>query len=222
MKKIIATGAILLLIGGGAQALHAEEAQLKTQVCDWALSGYIGVASFDDEDKPDPYQAGLTHEMSSDEAYTVGFIVSKYYNDFSFNLGVEFIQEATVHDEEDYELAQHSHIPVSLGVNYHFNTSLFDPYIGAGVGYSFNDSSESEFINGQGMEMEMDDSVFYYLTAGVEYPLSDTYALFLAGQYVIGDADVTGAIQTPKGTIVLEDESSLDRYEVNLGLKYFF
>ncbi|MCW5213320.1 hypothetical protein VU04_10475 [Desulfobulbus sp. TB] len=71
----------------------------------------------------------------------------------------------------DNVLGEHSHIPISLGVNYHFNTSMVDPYIGAGVGYSFNDSSESAFIAGQGMSMEVDDSVFYYLTAGVEYPV---------------------------------------------------
>ena len=162
MKKLIATGAVLLLASGGAQVLHAEatqETQQEVQARDWAFSGYIGVADFESEEKPDPYQPGVSHEMNSDEAYKVGLIVSKYYNDFSFNLGIELMQEVTVHDEDGNELAEHSHIPVSLGVNYHFDTSLIDPYIGAGVGYSFNDFSESAFINDQGMHMDVDDSL---------------------------------------------------------------
>jgi outer membrane protein W len=228
MKKLIATGAVLLLVNGGAQVLHAEalqatqETQQGTQSRNWAFSSYIGVADFEGEEKPDPYQPGVSHEMNSDEAYKVGFIVSKYYHDFSVNLGIEFMQEVTVHDEEGNELAEHSHVPVSLGVNYHFDTSLIDPYVGAGVGYSFNSFSESDFINSQGMSVDVDDSPFYYLTAGVEYPFSENYAVFLAGQYTIGDTDVSGYAQTPQGTIQLEDESTLDRYEVNMGLKYFF
>ncbi|MCI5126239.1 MAG: hypothetical protein D3925_17635, partial [Candidatus Electrothrix sp. AR5] len=98
-----------------------------------------------------------------------------------------------------------------------------NPYIGAGIGYSFNDSTVSDFISAQGMNAETDDSAFYYLTAGVEYPVSDRYALFLAGQYTIGDVDMTGSGQTPQGaTVEIEDESTLDRYEVNVGMKYFF
>ncbi len=183
MKKLIATGAVLLLTNGGAQVLHAEalqatqETQQETQARDWAFSGYIGVADFESEEKPDPYQPGMSHDMNSDEAYKVGLILSKYYNNFSFNLGIELMQEVTVHDEDGNELAEHSHIPVSLGMNYHFDTSLIDPYIGAGVGYSFNNFSESAFINEQGMSMDVDDSPFYYLTAGVEYPFSDNYGI---------------------------------------------
>ncbi|RWX43290.1 Outer membrane protein beta-barrel domain-containing protein, partial [Candidatus Electrothrix marina] len=152
-----------------------------------------------------------------------GIILSKYYNDFSFNLGLEYIPAVEVTDEMDNTLGEHSHIPISLGVNYHFDTSVVDPYIGAGIGYSLNDSTVSEFIRAQGMSGEMDDSMFYYLTAGVEYPVSDRYALFLAGQYTIGDADVKGTGQTPQGTTIeLENEGTLDRCEVNAGVKYFF
>ncbi|MCI5161010.1 MAG: autotransporter domain-containing protein [Candidatus Electrothrix sp. AX5] len=133
------------------------------------------------------------------------------------------MQEVEVTDEKENKLAEHSHVPISLGVNYHFYTNVVNPYIGAGIGYSFNDSSTSDFIRAQGMSAEMDDSIFYYLTAGVEYPISDTYTLFLAGQYTIGDADMTGSGQTPLGTTIeIEDEGSLDRYELNVGVKYFF
>ena len=161
--------------------------------------------------------------MESEKALKFGIILSKYYNDFSFNLGLEYIPAVEVTDEMDNTLGEHSHIPISLGVNYHFDTSVVDPYIGAGIGYSLNDSTVSEFIRAQGMSGEMDDSMFYHLTAGVEYPVSDRYALFLAGQYTIGDADVKGTGQTPQGTTIeLENEGTLDRCEVNAGVKYFF
>ncbi|RWX49352.1 Outer membrane protein W [Candidatus Electrothrix communis] len=231
MKKMIVAGAVLLLASSAQlssaknQKIEQEEVQQIQQKShrDLALSGYIGMASFDSEEKPDPYQRGVTHEMESDDALKFGIILSKYYNDFSFNLGIEFMQEVEVHDEKDNLLAEHSHIPISLGVNYHFNTSIVNPYIGAGIGYSFNDSTVSDFISAQGMSIEMDDSMFYYLTAGIEYPVNDSYAIFLAGQYTIADADMTGSGQTPQGaTVEIEDEGTLDRYEVNVGVKYFF
>lgn len=159
------------------------------------------MADFDGEEKPDPYQPGVSHEMNSEKALKFGIILSKYYNDFSFNLGIEYIPDIEVTDEVDNVLAEHSHIPISLGVNYHFDTSVVDPYIGAGIGYSFNDSTESAFITAQGMSAEADDSMFYFLTAGVEYPINEKYTLFLAGQYTIGDVDMTGSIQTPKGRL---------------------
>ncbi|WP_339133905.1 MAG: OmpW family outer membrane protein [Candidatus Electrothrix sp. GW3-4] len=231
MKKVIAAGAIFLLASGSqlsyaeTQKVELEEVQQPQQAShrDWAISGYIGMTDFDGDEKPDPYQPERrSHEMESDAALTAGVILSKYYKDFSFNLGIEYIQEVTVEDEDGNELSEHSHIPISLGVNYHFYTNIVDPYIGAGIGYSFNDSSDSEFIANQGMSAEVDDSMFYFLTAGVEYPVNDKYALFLAGQYIIGDADMKGTIERPEGTFVIEDEANMDRYEVNVGVKYFF
>jgi outer membrane protein len=237
MKKVIAAGAVLLLAGSAQlsyagnrkveqikQKIEQKEGQQTQQTShrDWAISGYIGMADFDSEEKPDPFQPGLSHEMNSENAYKFGIILSKYYNDFSINLGVEYIPDVEVTDESDNVLAEHGHIPLSLGVNYYFDTSIVDPYIGAGIGYSFNDSTESDFIAGQGMSAETDDSMFYFLTAGVEYPISNKYTLFLAGQYTIGDVDMTGSMQTPQGTFEIEDEASLDRYEANVGVKYFF
>jgi opacity protein-like surface antigen len=232
MKKLIAAGAVLLLIGSGAQLVHAGPAEKEQKTGqgthhgwnrDWAISGYVGMADFDSEEKPDPFRPGVTHEMTSDDVYKLGIILSKYYNNFSFNLGVEFMQETEVYDELDNKLAEHKHVPVSLGVNYHFDTNFLDPYIGAGVGYSFNDGSESDFIAGQGISSEMDDSTFYFVTAGVEYPFSDRCAVFLAGQYTMGDTDMKGSINSPQlGTMEMEAESTMDRYEVNLGVRYFF
>ncbi|MCI5130591.1 MAG: hypothetical protein D3904_03510, partial [Candidatus Electrothrix sp. EH2] len=189
---------------------------------DWAISGYIGMADFDSEEKPDPFRPGVRHEMESDAAGKFGLVLSKYYGDFSFNLGIEYILETTVEDEVGNELAEHSHIPVSLGVNYYFDTRLIDPYVGAGIGYSFNDTTQSDFISRQRMSGEVDDSMFYFLTAGVEYPVREKYALFLAGQYSIGDADIQGTVETPQGRLQMENETTLDRYELNVGVKYFF
>ena len=239
MKKVIAAGAVLLLASSAQlsyagnqkveqkmkQEVEQKEGQQTQQMShrDWAISGYIGMADFDSEEKPDPYRRGVTHEMESEKAFKFGMVISKYYNDFSFNLGIEYMPDVEVTDELDNVLAEHSHIPISLGVNYHFYTNIVNPYIGAGIGYSFNDSTVSDFISAQGMSVEMDDSMFYYLTAGIEYPVSDRYAVFLAGQYTIADADMTGSGQTPAGaTVEIEDEGTLDRYEVNVGVKYFF
>ncbi len=215
MKKIIAASALFLL-AGGTQALHAETNR------DWAISGYIGIADFENDEKPDPVDPIEMHEINSENVYKAGITVSKYYNAFSFNLGIELMQEVELYDELDNKLGEHKHIPIFLGVNYHFDTNIIDPYIGAGFGYSFNDSSNSDFLGSQRMSPEVDDSTFYFFTAGAEYPIDDNFAVFLAGQYTVGDIDIKGFAQAPQGTISIEDESTQDRYELTLGVKYFF
>ena len=210
-NKVLLTGFFILSVSG-MRTVYAETHR------DWALSGYVGIAEYDTEVKPDPFRP-ITHEFSSDTAYKFGITASKYFNNFSFDLGIEFLREVDTH-ADDKLVGVHSHTPVFLGVNYHFDTIFIDPFIGAGVGYSFNEASESDFIARQGISTEVDDSTFYFLTAGFYYPLIHNYSIFLAGKYTV--ADIEG-----KGTIVgvtkqIEDDGTLDRYEVNLGMRYFF
>ncbi len=212
-NKLLLTGFFILSVYG-VQTVHAQSPR------DWAFSGYIGVADYDTETKPDPFQR-ITHEIKSDTAYKAGFMASKYVNEFSFDFGIEFIQEVDTHADEKL-IGVHNHTPVFLGINYHYYTNLIDPFIGVGVGYSFNDSSVSDFIAAQGMNMEVDDSTFYFLTAGFDYLLPYNYSLFLAGKYTVADIEGKGTIQTLRGTTQLEDEGTLDRYEVNVGMRYFF
>jgi hypothetical protein len=212
-SKVLLTGFFILSVSG-VQTLHAETNR------DWALSGYVGIAEYDTEEKPDPFQR-ITHEISSETAYKAGIMASKYVNEFSFDFGIEFIQEVDTH-ADDKHIGIHSHTPVFLGVNYHIDTSVIDPFIGVGFGYSFNDASESDFIAQQGISTEVDDSTFYFLTAGFDYPLSPNYSIFLAGKFTVADIEGKGTIQTPLGTTQIEDEGTLDRYEVNLGMRYFF
>jgi len=143
MKKMIATGAALLL-AGGAQLAYAKshetpQGELPHKAHrDWAISGYIGMAEFDTEERPNPYDPKENIELESENAVKFGIILSKYYDNFSFNLGIEHIPEVEVESDLGHVIAEHSHIPVSLGVNYHFDTNVLAPYIGAGIGYSFN------------------------------------------------------------------------------------
>ncbi|MCW5205199.1 hypothetical protein VU02_04695, partial [Desulfobulbus sp. N2] len=68
MKKMIVAGAVLLLASSaqlsyaGNQKVEQEKAQEieQTPQRNWALSGYIGMASFESEDRPDPYFPGVT------------------------------------------------------------------------------------------------------------------------------------------------------------------
>ena len=218
MRKITIAAISVLVTGSLQTAVHAEEAAR-----DWAVSVYGGMMHFvDTETRPDPYRPHLmSHEIESDDGYKIGFKVSKYYcPNVSVDLGIEFTNEIEdVADGKDV-LGEHSHVPIYAGANYHFNTVYpVTPYIGAGIGYSFNDGTESDFLAQQGLHTETDDSFFYFLTAGLEYALNDRYALFAAGQYSLGDMEGKG---TMPGLGQMEDEQSMDRYEFNIGVKYFF
>ena len=214
MRKLLTAAGICILLGSSGQTVYAGGMQ------DWAVSGYVGMASFaDTETRPDPFRPHVSHEISSDDAYKIGFILSKYvYTSFSVNLGIEFTNDIDL-ESDGQVLGEHSHIPVSLGINYHFDTTVLDPYIGAGVGYSFNEGSPSDFIAQQGISTDADNSTFWFVTAGAELPVSSNAALFAAGQYTVEDMEGTGSI---RGMGERTNETSMDRYELNIGVKYFF
>ncbi len=211
MKKLILTSAFFLLVAS-ASTLQAETSR------DWAISGHIGTVDFKSDERPDPYFRGLTHTIDSDNAIKVGVTVSRYYHDFSFDLGLEYIEEvAAISDGRD-ELGKHSHVPIHIAANYHFNLGVVNPYVGVGIGYSFNDESASAFITDQGMSAEGDDSIFYLAKLGLEHPINDNYSVFAEGIYK--KMEIEGEVTFMGRSLDVEADN--DSYEYSVGVRYFF
>ena len=122
--------------------------------------------------------------------------------------------------EELHDIAKFKQTPLLFTVNYHLDLdSPVKPYVGVGLGYYFNDVSDTERAHNLGIyNQNVDDSIGYHITAGIEYPVTDDYLLFLAGRYVKNEADVSAT--TPAG--YKEDTAKLDRYDFSLGFKYRF
>ncbi len=108
---------------------------------------------------------------------------------------------------------------IRANVLYDFKTnSKFTPYIGAGIGVSFIDSSIS--YGGAPVRIDDDDSVFSaQLIAGTAYKLSDTLDLTLDARYSRAFSVELSRV-SPGGTAIVEDD--IDNLSVNLGLRYAF
>ncbi len=98
------------------------------------------------------------------------------------------------------------------------NNSRITPYVGAGIGVSFIDSSIS--YGGAPVRIDDDDSVFSaQLIAGAAYKLTDTLDLTLDARYSRAFGVELNRV-SPAGAAVVDDD--FDNLSVNLGLRFAF
>ena len=109
---------------------------------------------------------------------------------------------------------------IRANVLYDFKTgnSKITPYIGAGIGVSFIDSSIS--YGGVPVRIDDDNAVFSaQLIAGAAYKLSDTLELVLDARYSRAfGVELTRV--SPAGAAIVDDD--FDNLSVNLGLRFAF
>lgn len=86
----------------------------------------------------------------------------------------------------------------------------FQPYLGAGVGFSFVENT-----NSANTVEDSDEAFIWQLSAGWNYDLESDYELFGGYRYLAG-SDVT--FQTAAGT----NEFELEQHQLELGLRYRF
>ena len=95
------------------------------------------------------------------------------------------------------------------------------PYIGGGLGYFFNDFDQEdqliEFIYGRGADVDVDDSIGYFISGGTNIFFTHNIALNLDVKYIWNE------IETDVNVPGFDDE----KFDANMlviggGLKYYF
>lgn len=113
------------------------------------------------------------------------------------NLGIELLAAAPFEHNVSLaglgEVAEATHLPPTISLNYHFQTGgPLTPFLGVGVNYTtFLDVDAVGAL--AGADLDIEDSWGLALSAGVDYAISDNAAMRFNVRWIDIDADVTVA-----------------------------
>ena len=114
------------------------------------------------------------------------------------NVGVEVLAAWPFKHDVDLgnlgEVAEVTHLPPTLSVNYHFNgqagVGSISPFVGAGVNFTWITDVETKGALA-GTDLDLDNSWGLALNAGVDYRVTERGSLRLNVRYIDIDADAT-------------------------------
>ena len=155
-----------------------------------------------------------------DEVAMYGLNVTYFFHKyFSTELSVDYSKtdvwvsgtfRGVATNEIDGEVTQ---IPVLLTGRLHIPVNnIVSPYVGAGVGYYFNDYDPKDAAD----KATVDDSFGFHVNAGVEFFFAENYAVNLDLKYIWNDVDF------PDPDEPTEQEISMDAFVAGIGFKYYF
>jgi len=203
--------AVLLLVFG--QTGFAQEAGK------FGIGARVSYLNYSGDDLNELDEAGQRIDVDFDEGTMYGLNITYFFNKyFSTELSIDHIETDLDISGTWYGAAKTQNvgeitqIPVLLTGRLHIpiNNSI-SPYVGAGVGYYFNDYDPKDAAD----KATADDSFGFHANAGVEFFLAENYAVNLDLKYVWNDVD----FQDPDDTT---QEISMDAFVAGIGFKYYF
>lgn len=204
------------------------------------VSGTVTTASAEDIAGRSGLGIGLGYIGPKDSDIDSGALPSiNYTYGVNSNFSLELSLGRAVLDvgDEDINLGELTTIPLQLTAQFRMPSGNASPYIGAGVGYYFNNfdiGGDAEDVidlaqaidPGFDMDLEIDDSFGYHINAGIDYFANKNLAFNLDARYFWSEADGTFTVTDPNGTFggsfKEEGEVDIDSFVIGVGVKYFF
>lgn len=119
-------------------------------------------------------------------------------------------------------LGSAKHLPPTLTANYYFANSraAFQPYLGAGVNYTFFFEEEFTSANKQAgfSDLSLDDSLGLSAQAGFDYMLDAKWQLNASVRWMNINTDAKFNLNGDKGTVVVDIDPFV--YTVSLGYRF--
>ncbi|MDD5451320.1 MAG: outer membrane beta-barrel protein [Desulfovibrionales bacterium] len=199
-KKAIILSCVMILLFAFSQASLAEETR----------KFGIGIrASYYNVD------TGIlvAYDPEIDSSGLYGINLTYFLNEiFSLELSGEYTKaDMTIHTLGG-KVGEFTQVPILLTARLHLPAGeTISPYIGAGLGYYFNDFDKT---NSSSTVTGVDNSFGYHVAAGLEVFFLQNWAANLDLKYIWNQAD----FQRTTGT----DEIDLDAFSAGVGLKYYF
>jgi len=148
---------------------------------------------------------------------------------FSIELGVGYLSSdiQVKASGVSLEFGEITQVPVLLTLRAHIPTGgSIVPYVGAGVGYYFNDFDFSNLFNAafaaiqvNNARGEVDDSFGFHVNGGVDVFVTDSVALNLDLKYIWNQVDFTFSAA---GVAPVTSEFDVDVFTAGVGLKFLF
>lgn len=186
------------------------------------IGGRLLYASFvgDDYDVYDPISMeNLRIDVDPDETGIYGGTVTWFAHEyFSLELACDYIEtdlDVTVVgvSANAGELTQ---IPVTLALRTHFSTNpRVSPYLGVGGGWYFNDFDPNPAFFGEGLDVEAKDAYGIFVCGGIEFFLTDRFAIDINAKYVWTEIELEAEGYT-------DEEFDGDAVVGGIGFKLYF
>ena len=103
------------------------------------------------------------------------------------------------------------------------------PYTGLGLGYSLVSADLSSvwkdaciLVDGFPCSLDVDNAMTLHINAGADYFVNDNFAIALEGRYTLGSASATYHEKDEFYTYDYDFDLSLDRFDLRVGVKYYF
>ncbi len=177
-------------------------------------------ASRAEMDEDNELEGGFTTEF--DESNGLGAAAN-------FGLGRHFSIEAAVFNIRSdaslafdpagtFDLGTVDVLPITVGAQFHaLGQSRFDPYIGAGGAYVIADDLFSPDLDTAGLgRIELEDSVTYYLNAGIGFQITPGLGLVIDGRWIPFETDSRSSVTG------VEQELDLSMRILSAGLRLRF
>ena len=212
-KKVVVVFFVVALLLFLGQVSFAQEAGKL------GIGARVSYVNYSGDDLNELDDAGQRINIDFDEVAMYGLNVTYFFNKyFSAELSVDYTEtdvdvSGTWHGvAQTFNVGEITQIPVLLTGRLHIPiNNIVSPYVGAGVGYYFNDYDAKDATD----KSTADDSFGFHVNAGVEFFFAKNYAINLDLKYVWNDVDFTCPGEPT-------DEISMDAFVAGIGFKYYF
>ncbi|MCT4629957.1 OmpW family outer membrane protein [Winogradskyella sp.] len=142
---------------------------------------------------------------------------------FTKNIAVELILGTSQHDVKAIETAAGNIplgdvrlLPPTLTVQYHFDTKMIHPYVGAGINYTiFYDESSGPVAD----KVSYDNALGFAFQLGFDFDINDKWFLNLDAKYLLLNTDVTVDATTALGATV-DADVDINPFIAGFGIGY--
>ncbi|QRM90879.1 outer membrane beta-barrel protein [Lacinutrix sp. WUR7] len=142
---------------------------------------------------------------------------------FTKNIAAELILATTQHDVKaistaagDIPLGDVRLLPPTLTVQYHFDSEMVHPYVGAGVNYTlFYDENSGPVAD----KVEYDNAFGFAFQLGFDFDITDKWFVNLDAKYLLLNTDVTVDATTALGAKVGADVD-INPFIAGVGIGY--
>ncbi len=121
------------------------------------------------------------------------------------------------------QLGEVTHLPPTVTVNYYFNdpSSVFQPYVGAGLNYTFIYDEQFTGANEEAglSDLSLDNSFGLAAQAGIDYQLSERWFLNAAVRWIDIDTEASFNLSDTRGS-VRSIEIDPFVYAISLGYRF--
>ncbi|MBI9075577.1 MAG: OmpW family protein [Desulfatibacillum sp.] len=183
----------------------------------------LGYNQISDSSIPDA--PGVDAEF--DGSFIFGATGSYFFTDF-FSMEMTLDYTKTDVDANGFgrsiDMGEVSSVPWLLTARLHYpNESIVSPYIGAGVGYYFNNFDPSSFLVNaaapRAYDLDMENSFGFHINGGAEVFATENVALDFDLKYTWNSADFDEVLN---GVTISSGSLDMDAFTATVGVKYYY